>query len=151
MMLGPSLFPPHRMHLKTQSARPTVVLADDDRDVLEYTTRLLTPRYNIVATVSNGMTAVDAVLRLNPDVAVLDIAMPVLDGFEAHRKMRRHSCRTSIVFLTLSEDDDYIAAALEGGALGYVLKPFIYSDLVPAIENALAGHVFVSSRPSSNR
>ena len=132
-------------HLRIKDARPTVVLADDHAAVLERISRLLTPGYEILAAVGNGNMALDAVLKLNPDVAVLDIAMPGLDGFGAARELRHSSCKTRIVFLTLYDDNDYISAALNYGALGYVLKSFVNSDLIPAIENALAGHVFVST------
>jgi DNA-binding NarL/FixJ family response regulator len=126
-------------------ARPTVVVADDHARLLEEISKLLTPEYNILANVSNGLMAVDAVRRFNPDIAVLDIAMPELDGLGAAREMRQSSCGTKIVFLTLYEDEDYISAALETGVLGYVLKCFMHSDLIPAIENALAGNVFISA------
>jgi DNA-binding NarL/FixJ family response regulator len=132
-------------HTKTTDARPTVVVADDHSRLLEEISKLLTPGYNILATVSNGLMAVDAVRRFNPDLAVLDIAMPELDGIGAAREMRQSSRGTRIVLLTLYDDDDYVSAALETGVLGYVLKCFMHSDLIPAIENALAGNVFVSA------
>jgi DNA-binding NarL/FixJ family response regulator len=132
-------------HINSTFPRPTIVLADDHADLLPLLWQLLTPGYNVLEAVHDGLTAVDAVLRLKPDIAVLDIAMPRLDGFGVAREMRRCSCQTRIVFLTLSDDNDYISAAFQFGALGYVLKPLIHSDLIPAIENALAGHVFVSA------
>jgi DNA-binding NarL/FixJ family response regulator len=139
----------HRMrHMKMIDPRPTVVLADDHSGLLEHISKFLAPGYNILATVNNGLTAVDAVRRFNPDIAVLDIAMPELDGFGAAREMKQSSSGTRIVFLTLYDDNDYVSAALETGVLGYVLKCFMHSDLIPAIENALAGHVFVSAHSS---
>ena len=132
-------------HLKIKDGRPTLVLADDHAAVLERISRLLTPGYEILAAVGNGNMALDAVLRLDPDVAVLDIGMPGLDGLGAARELQHTCCRTKIVFLTLYDDNDYINAALNNGALGYVLKSCLNSDLIPAIEHALAGHVFVSS------
>jgi DNA-binding NarL/FixJ family response regulator len=129
--------------------RPTLVLADDHCGLLDHVAKLLTPGYNILAAVSNGLMAVDAVRRFNPDVTILDIAMPELDGFAAAREMKQYACSTRIVFLTLYDDDDYISAAVESGALGYVLKCFVHSDLIPAIESALAGHYFVSAHSSS--
>jgi DNA-binding NarL/FixJ family response regulator len=132
-------------YMKMTAALPTIVVADDHARLLEKISKLLTPGYNILATVSNGLMAVDEVHRFNPDIAVLDIAMPKLDGIAAARVMRQSSCGTRIVFLTLYDDEDYISAALEIGVLGYVLKCFMHSDLIPAIESALAGKVFVSA------
>jgi len=139
-------------HMKMTDVRPTVVLADDHMGLLEHISKLLRPGYNILATVNNGLMAVGAVRKFNPDIAVLDIAMPGLDGFGAARELRQNSCNTRIVFLTMYDDNDYISAALESGVLGYVLKTFMQSDLIPAIENALAGHIFVSSHsPKTGR
>jgi DNA-binding NarL/FixJ family response regulator len=139
------------MHSVNTSAFPTVVLADDNAAILEHISRILTPNYSILAAVPNGQSAVAAVVKFRPDVAVLDIAMPELDGFEAARQIRQNSTSTQIVFLTMYDDRDYVSAALQAGVLGYVLKSLMLSDLIPAIENALAGHVFVSSRqPTAN-
>jgi len=132
-------------HMKTANDRPTVVLADDHPGLRESISRLLAPTCEVLATVNNGRKAVDAVLRLSPDIAVLDISMPELDGFAAAREMRQNWCNTKIVFLTVHDDEDYVSAALETGVHGYVLKSFMNSDLVNAIETALAGRVFVSS------
>lgn len=139
------------MHSVNTTAFPTIVLADDNLAILEHISRILTPNYSILAAVPNGQLAVAAVVKFRPDVAVLDIAMPELDGFEAARQIRQNSISTQIVFLTMYDDRDYVSAALQAGVLGYVLKSLMLSDLIPAIENALAGHVFVSSRqPTSN-
>ena len=138
-------------HIKMTDTRPTIVVADDHARLLEEISKLLTPGYNILATVSNGLMAVDAVRRFNPDIAVLDIAMPELDGIGAAREMRQTSSGTRIVFLTLYDDKDYISAAMETGVLGYVLKCFMHSDLIPAIENALAGNIFVSAHTQKER
>jgi DNA-binding NarL/FixJ family response regulator len=139
------------MRSMNTTAIPTVVLADDNLAILEHISRILTPNYSILAAVPNGQLAVAAVVKFRPDVAVLDIAMPELDGFEAARQIRQNSTSTQIVFLTMYDDRDYVSAALQAGVLGYVLKSLMLSDLIPAIENALAGHVFVSSRqPTAN-
>ena len=73
--------------------------------------------------------------------------MPRLNGIEVAREVKLQGCDTKVVFLTVQEDEDYISAALETGALGYVLKGQMRSDLVHAIENAAAGVIFISSRP----
>jgi len=133
--------------MKTAKARPTVVLADDHAGIIECVSRLLISDYDVVAAVNDGRKAVEAVMRYSPDVAVFDIAMPELDGLGAAREVKQQWCNTRIIFLTVHADEDYVVAALESGASGYVLKSSMQSDLVNAIEHALAGRVFVSSYP----
>jgi len=133
--------------MKTEKARPTVVIADDHVGILERISGLLMADYDIVATVTNGRKAVEAVAQFSPDIAVLDIAMPELDGLGAAREVKQMWCNTRIIFLTVHADKDYVHAALETGASGYVLKSCMQSDLIHAIRHALAGHVFVSSYP----
>lgn len=125
----------------------TAVLADDHAAVLENVSRCLSSVCEIVAAVGDGSAAVEAIIRLHPDIAVLDIAMPELNGIEVAREVRLKGSHTKVVFLTVQEDEDYISAALESGALGYVLKGRMRSDLLQAIENAVAGVIFVSRRP----
>ncbi len=79
-----------------------------------------------------------------PDVLSADISMPLLDGLQVARHLRTANSPTRIVFLTVHSDQDFVAAALSTGALGYVTKPSISTDLVPAIRKALEGNVFVS-------
>jgi|SRR5215469_939448 len=131
--------------MRAVTTRPTVILADDHAGILENASRLLASNYDILATVSDGRKAVEAVLRLSPDVAVLDVAMPELDGFGAAREVKQNWSDTRIVFLTVHDDQDFIAAALASGVNGYVLKPFMQTDLILAIEDALEGRVFVST------
>jgi DNA-binding NarL/FixJ family response regulator len=105
--------------------------------------------YEVVATVNNGILAAQAVSLFNPDIVVLDIAMPGTDGFETARRIRELALPTRIVFLTITEDWDYVLAASKLGA-SYVLKRRIYSDLLPAVNETLAGRLFVSPMPSAN-
>ncbi len=121
-----------------------VLLADDHEAILEQVRLQLGEDFDIVGSVGNGRDAVDAVLRLQPDVLVTDISMPVLDGLQAARRLRSSNCGTKIVFLTIHTDPDFVAAALSTGAFGYVTKPRLSTDLIPAIQQALEGHVFVS-------
>ena len=121
-----------------------VLLADDHEAILEQVRLQLGEDFDIVGSVGNGRDAVDAVLRLQPDVLVTDISMPVLDGLQAARRLRSSNCGTKIVFLTIHTDPDFVAAALSTGAFGYVTKPRLSTDLIPAIQQAFEGHVFVS-------
>ena len=108
---------------------------------------MLAPEFEVIATAGDGLLALEAVARLSPEVVVLDIAMPGLDGIHTARQLRRSGCKAKIVFLTVQDDEDYISAALATGANGYVLKSRMQSDLIPAIREALAGGVFISPRP----
>ena len=125
-------------------AKIRVVLADDHPALVARVRLLLGKEYEVVAVVENGSQAVDAVHTLNPDVLVIDISMPVLDGLQAARQLQKAHCRTKILFLTIHEDHDFVAAAFSAGALGYVTKDRLSTDLVPAILEAMQGHTFVS-------
>ena len=96
--------------------------------------------------VSDGQAAVDAAMRLRPDVVILDISMPILNGIQAARSLRQADPNAKIVFLTADKDPDTCRAALETGALGYVLKPRLLTDLMPALKLAIGGSRFVSPR-----
>ncbi len=126
-------------------AKIRVVLADDHQALLARVRRLLAEEYEVVGVVANGSQAVEAVLTLNPDVLVIDISMPVLDGLQAARQLQKAHCRTKVVFLTIHEDHDFVAAAFSAGAVGYVTKTCLSTDLVPAILGAMQGRTFVSS------
>jgi DNA-binding NarL/FixJ family response regulator len=84
-------------------------------------------------------------LRLNPDVLIIDISMPILNGLQAVLQLRTAKQQTKVVFLTIHKAQDFVNAALSAGASGYVTKADVATDLVPAIHEALAGRVFVSS------
>ena len=121
-----------------------VLLADDHEDFLALTARLLEPEFDVVQTVGDGKALLAAVASLDPNVVVLDISMPVLNGIEAARQLKAKASRAKIVFLTVHRDPDYIRAALAAGALGYVVKCRLASDLLLALREVLAGRSFVS-------
>jgi|SRR6516225_3171315 DNA-binding NarL/FixJ family response regulator len=121
-----------------------VLLADDHETILARVRAVLGEGFDIVGAVKNGREAVAEVQRLDPDVLVIDISMPVLDGLQAVSQLRSTNCRTKVVFLTVHEDQDFVAAAFSAGASGYVTKSRLTTDLVPAIREALAGHTYVS-------
>jgi DNA-binding NarL/FixJ family response regulator len=122
-----------------------VLLADDNIPVLEYVREFVS--FNcceVVGAVTDGQAAVSAATQLLPDVVVLDLSMPVLNGIEAAKLMKDANPSIRIVFLTVEKDPDTCRAALEAGACGYVLKPRLATDLIPAIELARNGLHFVS-------
>jgi len=130
---------------KEVDAKPRVLLADDHVKVLEVVAGLLAADFDIVAAVSDGRQALGLSLRLDPDIVVLDVMMPELDGFQTLQELRRVGSHAKVVLLTTLHADDYVTAAMRSGAKGYVLKMRIYSDLTSAIDHALAGRLFVSS------
>ena len=99
----------------------------------------------VVEAAENGSQAVSAVLALDPDVFVTDISMPLLNGLQAARRIQNANPRVKIIFVTIHEDRDFIAAAFSAGATGYVTKRRLSTDLVFAIQEALKGRTFVSN------
>lgn len=122
-----------------------VLLADDHRGVLAVVQTLLKTDAEIVKCVDNGQSLFEAAMALHPDVIVTDISMPKLSGIEAVHRLRGSDCSSKVVFLTVHSDPDFIDAALKTGALGYVLKSSVATDLLFAIQEALAGRIFVSA------
>ena len=124
--------------------RARVLLADDHEDFLAAAARLLEPEFEVVKTVGDGRALIDEAAGLEPDVLVLDISMPVVNGIEAARQLKAARSPARIVFLTVHRDPDYVQAALAAGGLGYVVKCRLASDLLLALREALAGRSFVS-------
>ena len=122
-----------------------VVLADDHREVIAKIRGVLGDEFDVVDAVVNGIQAVTAVLALDPDVFVTDISMPLLNGLQAARRIQSANPRVKIIFVTIHEDRDFIAAAFSAGATGYVTKRRLSTDLVFAIREALKGNAFVSN------
>jgi DNA-binding NarL/FixJ family response regulator len=121
-----------------------VLLADDHVRLLEELRVRLGKVFEVVGTVEDGKQAVNAVLRLDPDVLVLDISMPVMNGFQAAARLRDLKCRTKIVILTMYEDSEYIREAFSSNASAYVTKRYLATDLVTAIHEVVRGNTFVS-------
>jgi DNA-binding NarL/FixJ family response regulator len=126
-------------------ASPRVLLADDLPEILDRVTQLLGDNCEIVGCAQNGEEAIEAARTLDPDLIVLDIAMPVLNGIQAASRLRDSGCKAKVIFLTVHEDRDYVEAAFAVGALGYVLKSRVATDLIPAVQEALEGHTFSPS------
>jgi DNA-binding NarL/FixJ family response regulator len=121
-----------------------VLLADDYRPLLESVLRLLGPGFEIVGEAQNGQALVEAALKLKPDVIVTDISMPILNGIEAAKRLREAGSTSKIVFLTVLSNPDFIVTCMATGALGYVIKARLGTDLEPAIREAVAGRIFIS-------
>ena len=126
-----------------------IFLADDHRYLLELIRGLLEPTFDVVGAVEDGEALVEAAGNLQPDVIVTDISMPKLNGIEAADRLRESGSSSKIVFLTVHADPDFVRAALKTGALAYVSKSRITTDLLIAIEEALKGRIFVSPMESA--
>ncbi len=124
--------------------RIRVFLADDHKAILDRVAKLLMTEYNVVGTATDGQQALEAVQDLKPDVLVLDISMPVMNGMDTAHRLKEVGAETRIIFLTVHDDPDFAKEALEAGALGYVIKPRVTPDLKIAINEAHAGRTFVS-------
>jgi DNA-binding NarL/FixJ family response regulator len=111
---------------------------------------LLGDEFEILDVCEDGVAILNAALRLNPDLCLLDISMPVLNGIEVAKELKQHGSTSKIIFLTIHEDPDFVQAALNTGASGYVVKSRIASDLLIAVRAVLAGGTFVSPQLSFN-
>jgi len=132
----------------TKRLKPRVLLADDHLPFLEAARRLLAPACDVVALASDGRRALEMAQDLRPDVVVLDVSMPGLNGLQTLEHLRRNLPDTRVIFCTSHQTDDIVAAALKAGAHGYVLKSRVHVDLISAIEHALADRLFVPSLAS---
>ncbi len=127
-----------------------ILLADDHELVRRGIRELLRVRrgFTIVGEASNGQEAVEKSTRLKPDVAIVDISMPGLDGLQATRQIRDASPTTEVIVLTMHESDQMVRRVLDAGALGYVLKSDLATHLVGAVKDVSAGKLFLTPRVS---
>jgi DNA-binding NarL/FixJ family response regulator len=125
--------------------RPTVLLADDHVVFTDGIVRILKERFDVVGTVTDGRSILEAAARLRPDVIVTDISMPTLSGIEGLRQLKANRDESRVIFLTMHSDARLAAEAFRLGAKGFVLKQSSADELVKAIEAVLAGHTYMSS------
>ena len=125
--------------------RPRVLLADDHRIVAEGLRSLIEPEFELIGIVEDGRALLDSAEQLNPDVIVADISMPLLNGIEAIRQIKKVNRDVKVIILTMHSDVTYAVDAFEAGALGYVLKHSAPSELNVAIRSALKGKKYVAS------
>ena len=121
-----------------------MLLADDNAVVLDRVGVLLSPSFEVVGAVTNGQELFYAGMSLVPDVIVADITMPILGGIEAAQQLREAGSRARFVFLTIHNECEFVDACVAQGAFGYVVKSHMKSDLIPAINAALLGRIFIS-------
>ncbi len=126
------------------SKRVRVLIADDHKIVVEGLRSLLDERFDLVGTAENGRELLKLAKKLAPDVIVVDISMPLLNGIDAVSQLKEGGCSAKVIFLTMHNDPAYAARAFDAGASGFVLKHSAPSELVNAIEKALEGGTFIS-------
>jgi DNA-binding NarL/FixJ family response regulator len=134
------------MSMKRSKSKPRLLLADDHAIVMEGLSRLLEADFQIIGTVGDGRALLEAAQRLKPDVIVADLSMPLLNGLEALRQLRRANLRSKVVILSMHADVEFASEALRQGASAYVVKHSASQSLSRAIQQVLEGGTFVSPR-----
>jgi len=124
--------------------KPRILLADDHRIVAEGLRSLLEPEFELVGIVEDGRALIAATEKLQPDVIIADISMPLLNGIEAVRQIKKTNKDVKVIFLTMHPDVTYAVSAMEAGALGYVLKHSAASELSTAVRSALKGKTYIT-------
>jgi DNA-binding NarL/FixJ family response regulator len=125
-------------------AHPSLMLVDDNPALLETLIEMLEPAYRVAATVCSGASVVGEVNVLRPDLVILDVSLGDLNGFEVARRLRISDSTVKIIFLSVHEDIDFVNAAFDLGAAGYVFKSRIAADLMKAIDIVFHGGQFAS-------
>jgi DNA-binding NarL/FixJ family response regulator len=126
-----------------------VLLADDHAIVLEGLRHILEPAFEIVGEVADGRSLVDDVLMFRPEIIITAISLPLLNGIEAAREIRKINRKVKIIFLTMHTDPSYAVEALDAGGSAYILKSAAVAEILVAIREVLNGRVYVS--PSINK
>lgn len=125
-------------------ARSRIFVADDNPAFLREVTSLLAADFDVVATAADGRSALDLIRRYVPDLAVLDLGMPGLNGIEVMQELAKSPQDPPVVICSVETDPDIVEAARQAGALGYVFKIRVHEDLILAMKSALQGKSFVS-------
>ncbi len=125
--------------------RARVLLADDNPAMLQHASRMLTNEFDVVGAVLDGESVLRHYQHVHPDVVVLDISMGEVSGLDVARQLVRLGYAAKIVFLTVHEEQEFVCAAFAAGGAAYVVKSHMNSDLLPAVNAALEGRVFISS------
>jgi DNA-binding NarL/FixJ family response regulator len=125
---------------------PRVLVADDHAIVAEGICALLAKTCDVIGIVSDGRELIAEAPRLNPDVIVIDVGMPMLNGVEAAERIRELLPNTKFVFLTMQDDANLAAAVLKFGAVGFVLKHAAASELLTAVTQVLEGRAYITSK-----
>lgn len=124
--------------------KPRILLADDHALVLEGFRRILEGQYELVGTVEDGRALLEAAKKLQPDIVILDVSMPLLNGIDAAAQLKKICPQAKIIVVTMHADTEYVRSAFEAGASAYVLKRSAVDELEQAIRAVLAGHSYIT-------
>lgn len=124
--------------------KPRILLADDHALVIEGFRRILEKQYDLVGTVEDGRALVEAAKSVQPDIIILDVSMPLLNGIDAAAHLKKLVPKAKIIFVTMHADTEYVRSAFEAGASAYVLKRSAVDELDQAIRAVLAGHSYIT-------
>lgn len=124
--------------------KPRVLLADDHTFVLEGFKKLLEEQCDLVGSVEDGRALVEAAVKLQPELVILDISMPRLNGIEAAKKLKKQLPGVKLIFVTMHADSAYVNEAFKAGASGYLLKRSAATELAQAVQSAMSGHFYVT-------
>jgi DNA-binding NarL/FixJ family response regulator len=124
--------------------RPRILLADDHLMLLEAFKALLEPAFDVVGIVPDGRMLLEVFSRLNPDVVLLDVGMPLLNGLDAGRQLKAQRRSVKLIYLTMNPDPDLASEALRLGASGYLLKSSAVQELTQAIDEVLRGRTYIT-------
>jgi len=124
--------------------RPRVMLADDHTILVEAFRKLLEPHYDVVGAVADGRSLLDVAPQLNPEVVILDIGMPLMNGLEAGLRLKEQMPNLKLVILTMNDDPDLAVEAMRCGASAYLLKNSAAEELLRAIQFALKGKTYIT-------
>jgi len=122
-----------------------IIVADDNQKMLDQIVLLLRAHFDVIATATDGTAALECIQRYKPDVAVLDVVMPRMNGIELTRQLSRNGHSIHVVICSVENDRETIDTARAAGALGYVFKPRMVRDLITAVKSVAAGHPFTSA------
>jgi len=126
--------------------KPSIMIADDHTLIVEAFRKLLEPQYQVVATVADGRALLDIASKTRPDIIVVDIGMPLLNGLAAGQQLKKIMPKVKLVYVTMNEDPDIAAEALGSGASVYLLKNSAVDELLKGIHKALKGGSYVTPR-----
>jgi DNA-binding NarL/FixJ family response regulator len=126
-------------------SRARILLADDHKEMRDRVVQVLEEEFEMLDAVADGQALLEAASELKPDLCLVDVSMPIVNGLEVAVRLKKRGSKAKVVFLSIHEDVDFVRAAYDAGGSAYVVKRRMASDLLKAIRAVLAGRTFTSS------